>query len=115
MNAERAKRLLEQVARGETSVAAAFELLAMEPAESLGFATLDHHRALRQGFPEVIFGQHKTAEQVVAITFQQNVASWGLMKRLGMTRRPELDYDDVRFPDLNPTIVYAIRREEWRG
>ena len=54
-------------------------------------------------------------EQVVAITFQQNVASWGLMKRLGMTRRPELDYDDVRFPDLNPTIVHAIRREEWRG
>ena len=54
------------------------------------------------------------AERVVAITFQQNVASWGLMNRLGMTRRPELDYDDVRFPDLNPTIVYAVSREEWR-
>jgi len=54
------------------------------------------------------------AGRVVAITFQQNVPSWGLMERLGMTRRPELGYDDSRFPDLNPTIVYAIRREEWR-
>ena len=67
MNPDRAKRLLEQVARGETSVAAAFELLAMEPAESLGFATLDVHRALRQGFPAVIFGQRKSPEQVVTI------------------------------------------------
>ena len=37
------------------------------PVEELGFATIDHHRALRQGFPEVIFGAGKTAEQVVAI------------------------------------------------
>ncbi len=54
------------------------------------------------------------AERVVAITFQQNVASWGLMERLGMKRRPELDYDDARYPELNPTIVYAISREDWR-
>ena len=51
---------------------------------------------------------------MVAITFAQNVASWGLMKRLGMERRSDLDYDDPRFPDLNPTIVYAIGREAWR-
>jgi len=67
VNADRAKRLLEQVARGETSVAAAFEQLAVDPSESLGFATVDHHRALRQGFPEVIFGLHKAPEQVLTI------------------------------------------------
>ena len=67
MNADRAKRLLEQVARGETSIADAFELLAVDPTESLGFASVDHHRALRQGFPEVIFGMHKTTSQIVAI------------------------------------------------
>ncbi|HVQ09692.1 MAG TPA: GNAT family N-acetyltransferase [Allosphingosinicella sp.] len=54
------------------------------------------------------------AGRVVAITFQGNVPSWGLMERLGMTRRPECDYDDPRFPDLNPTIVYDIRPGELR-
>ena len=52
------------------------------------------------------------SDRVVAITFIQNEASWGLMERLGMTRRPELDYDDPRFPALNPTIVYDIRPGE---
>ena len=54
------------------------------------------------------------AERVVAITFIGNEPSWGLMERLGMSRRPELDYDDPRFPDLNPTIVYDIRPGELR-
>ena len=54
------------------------------------------------------------AERVVAITFPQNEASWGLMLRLGMVRRADLDHDDPRFPTLNPAIVYAITREEWR-
>ena len=54
------------------------------------------------------------AERVVAITFPGNEPSWGLMERLGMTRRPELDYDDARFPGLNPTIVYDIRPGELR-
>lgn len=52
------------------------------------------------------------AERVVALTCIQNEASWGLMQRLGMTRRPELDYDDPRFPDLNPTIIYDLRPGE---
>ncbi|MGZ8312045.1 MAG: GNAT family N-acetyltransferase [Allosphingosinicella sp.] len=52
--------------------------------------------------------------QVIAITFPQNLASWGLMVRLGMTRRKDLDYDDPRFPELNPTIVYSLAREAWR-
>ncbi|MBV9900552.1 MAG: GNAT family N-acetyltransferase, partial [Alphaproteobacteria bacterium] len=54
------------------------------------------------------------AERVVAITFAGNKASWGLMERIGMARRPELDYDDARFPELNPTIVYDIRPGELR-
>lgn len=52
------------------------------------------------------------AERVVAITVAGNKASWGLMERIGMTRRPELDHDDPRFPDLNPVIVYDIRPGE---
>lgn len=55
------------------------------------------------------------AERVFAITFNQNEASWGLMLRLGMKRREDLDYGDPRFPDLNPTIVYEIGRGERRA
>lgn len=53
------------------------------------------------------------APHVVAITFIENEASWGLMERLGMIRRPDLDYVDHRFPDY-VAIVYRIAREEWR-
>lgn len=54
------------------------------------------------------------ADRVVALTFPGNTASWGLMERLGMVRRAELDYDDERFPALNPTIVYDVTREQLR-
>jgi hypothetical protein len=64
---ERLRALLDEVARGDTSPAAAAERLAWTPAEDLGFATVDHHRALRHGFPEVIFGAGKTPEHLVAI------------------------------------------------
>ena len=54
------------------------------------------------------------AQSVVALTVEGNVASWGLMERLGMTRRPDLEFVDERFgPDLNPTLVYSITASEW--
>ena len=59
--------LLERVASGETEPSLALAELAFAPAESLEFATIDHHRTLRQGYPEVIFAPGKTVEQVVAI------------------------------------------------
>jgi NCAIR mutase (PurE)-related protein len=55
------------VASGATPVAEALESLRLLPYEDLGFAKLDHHRALRDYLPEVVLGQGKTAEQVVAI------------------------------------------------
>jgi pyridinium-3,5-biscarboxylic acid mononucleotide synthase len=59
--------LLSRVADGAVPVESALASLAQEPMESLGFATIDHHRALRQGFPEVVYGAGKTPEQLVAI------------------------------------------------
>ncbi|WP_133366341.1 GNAT family N-acetyltransferase [Qipengyuania sediminis] len=54
------------------------------------------------------------AEEVVALTVIDNAPSWGLMKRLGMRRRAELDYDDMRYePPWRRAIVYSITREEW--
>ena len=54
--------------------------------------------------------------RVVALTNARNVASWGLMRRLGMTRRPELDFDDPRFgAEDNPTIVHVIEAAAWKA
>jgi len=59
--------LLQGVRDGTTSVEEALETLKRLPYEDLGFAHLDHHRALRQGFPEIVMAQWKTTEQVVQI------------------------------------------------
>ena len=67
MRRERVRDLLGRVASGAVGVDGALDALAHDPTESLGFATIDHHRALRQGFPEVIFGAGKTPEQIVDI------------------------------------------------
>lgn len=64
MRRDRVHDLLRQVADGSLAVDRAIDALSFEPVESLGFATIDHHRALRQGFPEVIYGEGKTSEQV---------------------------------------------------
>ena len=67
MSRERVRDLLARVADGTTTPDHALDDLAAAPFESLGFATIDHHRALRQGFPEVIYGAGKTPEHLVAI------------------------------------------------
>jgi NCAIR mutase (PurE)-related protein len=67
MNPERLADLLEQVRRNQVSVADAMARLRHLPFEDLGFAKIDHHRALRQGFPEVVMGQGKDAKQIAAI------------------------------------------------
>jgi NCAIR mutase (PurE)-related protein len=67
MRRERVRDVLARVADGSLPVDAALDALAFEPAEVLPFATIDHHRLLRQGFPEVIFGGGKTPEQIEGI------------------------------------------------
>ncbi|MEW6458779.1 MAG: nickel pincer cofactor biosynthesis protein LarB [Bacillota bacterium] len=67
MNKKKLAALLHDVASGRVAVEAAVEALRRLPYEELGFARPDHHRTLRQGFPEVIFCQGKTPEQVARI------------------------------------------------
>jgi NCAIR mutase (PurE)-related protein len=71
MNRQQLRALLEAVGAGSLTPEAAqeqlFQVLRQKPYEDLGFARVDHHRASRQGFPEVIFGQGKTPAQVAAI------------------------------------------------
>jgi NCAIR mutase (PurE)-related protein len=59
--------LLNEVREGRTEVSDALERLKVMPFEDMGFAKLDHHRALRTGVPEVIFAAGKTAAQVAQI------------------------------------------------
>jgi NCAIR mutase (PurE)-related protein len=67
LNAESIHKLFEQVRRGKLSPDEAVARLRHLPFEDLGFAKVDHHRALRNGMPEVIFGQGKTPSQIASI------------------------------------------------
>ena len=67
MDQDHLRTLLEQVRAGAVEVDAAMERLKHLPFEDLGFAKVDHHRALRHGMPEVVFGLGKTPDHVVAI------------------------------------------------
>lgn len=97
MDPRELETLLHAVRDGRLSPAEAADRLKTLPFESLGFATLDHHRALRRGFPEVVFGAGKTAEQVAAIVERlaargQNVlvtrTTEEVFQRLAATRPP---------------------------
>jgi NCAIR mutase (PurE)-related protein len=67
MNPKQILELLENIRQGTLTPDQGLERLKHLPFEDLGFARVDHHRTLRQGFPEVVFGPGKTSEQVVAI------------------------------------------------
>lgn len=67
MNPEGLERLLRQVREGRMTVEGALDRLRSLPFEDLGFASLDHHRSLRQGFPEVVLCEGKTTAQILTI------------------------------------------------
>src|SRR5260370_29067823 len=67
MGSKERRGLLEKVRDGALRPESADERLKSLPYEDLGFAKVDHHRALRRGFPEAIFGAGKTPEQIAAI------------------------------------------------
>ncbi|HEV2386728.1 MAG TPA: nickel pincer cofactor biosynthesis protein LarB [Candidatus Acidoferrales bacterium] len=67
MNERDVRQLLADVLQGRLTTEQAVERLKRLPFEDLGFAKIDHHRALRQGFPEVIYARGKTPDQVAGI------------------------------------------------
>ncbi len=117
MNASHLHRILEQVAAGTLDAAAAEkELLAAlraRPFEDLGFARVDHHRTIRQGFPEVVLGLGKTPAQIAAIAAE-------IVRRgstLLITRAGPEAFDAVRavvpqavyYPDAG---IVALRQQD---
>ena len=67
MDRDRIRELLEQIRDGRVDPADALERLRLLPFEDLGFARVDHHRSLRQGWPEAIFSEGKSADEVARI------------------------------------------------
>jgi len=115
VNREHVLALLERVAGGATNPAAAIEELSFAPVESLGFATIDHHRALRQGFPEVVFGAGKTVEQIVGIA--ERVAAHGdglLVTRADEAAQAALArrFPEARVNSLARTVRVSATLEE---
>lgn len=67
MESQHMLSILQQVADGKVDIHTAYEKLKISPFEDLGYAKIDHHRKIRQGAPEVIYGAGKTAEQMEGI------------------------------------------------
>lgn len=89
MHPDNIKTLLHSVKDGALSIEDALQHLKQLPYQDLGCAQVDHHRQLRQGIPEVIFGEGKTVEQIVAIM----TAMSGKGSNVLLTR---LDYEKSR-------------------
>jgi pyridinium-3,5-biscarboxylic acid mononucleotide synthase len=107
---ERVRALLEDVAAGRASIDQALAHLDVAPVESLGFANIDHHRALRAGYPEVVFGEGKTVGQILAIC--ERLAAKGdgfLVTRTGAAERAALAgaYPAIRLNALARTAHLA--------
>ena len=116
MDIEKLRALLEEVKGGEIAVDDALQSLRTLPFEDLGFSKIDHHRQLRTGFPEVIFCQGKTVEQVKQIS--ERILSAG--HPLLATRATPDMYEAVktiepaaRYNDLGRTIT--VRQSEDEG
>jgi pyridinium-3,5-biscarboxylic acid mononucleotide synthase len=118
MDPERLRALLEQLRAGETDVEAALQQLRRLPFHDLGFAQVDHHRALRQGVPEVIFGESKSATQIAAVARSLIEAEQPvLVTRLDPNKAVELGrlLPELVYHELSRTASHSQREIPVRG
>lgn len=111
MNPEGLERLLRQVRQRQLTVAQALRQLRSMPFEDLGFASLDHHRSLRQGFPEVVLCEGKTRAQIVTISralirkggpFLATRAEPAIARAIGRLDRRARYHRDARIVAIRP-------------
>lgn len=98
MKTERLKRILRDVKRGDIEISKALTHLKDLPYEETGFASIDHHRSLRQGIPEVIYCQGKRTAHIIEI-----------VKRMRRVR------SDILATRVEPQVFEAIRRVDPRA
>ena len=118
MSREALRKLLEAVAAGEVAADDALDRLRNLPFEDLGFANVDHHRALRQGVPEIVFGEGKTPAQVAAIAQALDRAKSDVLVTRADARQAAAVRRRVKgtkFDSLSRTIVKRRRRPAGRA
>ena len=110
MTTEQLEVLLADVAAGRLAPGAALERLRHLPFEDLPFARIDHHRALRQGHPEVVFCEGKTSEQIVAICERLHTATGsflGTRANEAVASRLRARFPDTVWNPLARTVCLA--------
>ncbi|MQF82879.1 nickel pincer cofactor biosynthesis protein LarB [SAR202 cluster bacterium AD-802-E10_MRT_200m] len=111
MNTEQLTKLLQDLKDGAVTLEDAVTKLRRLPYEDIGFAQLDHHREIRTGLPEVVFGMGKTMDQIIEIT--QKLASTSdrvLVTRVNneVYQRLKIQIPDIRY-DNDSQIAYLDR------
>jgi NCAIR mutase (PurE)-related protein len=102
MDAERLRELLESVKGGSTSIESALGTLATLPFSDLGYARVDHHRALRHGIAEVVLAEGKAPEHVIGIVQRLIDAGDNVL----VTRLTGRNADQLR--EAMPTLSYSV-------
>ena len=115
MDKEKIRKLLEDVKDEKIEINDALEILKTLPYEDLGFAKIDTHRELRQGFPEVIFSQGKTLEQILKIVERLSIEKKFIM----LTRANKEIYEmlknireDIKYYELARIILIGKRNKK---
>ncbi len=111
MDASALKSMLEQVRDGEIGIDDAMARMRHMPFEDLGFAKVDHHRAIRHGMPEVIFGKGKAPEHLLAIATKVLERSSNLLSTRTEPRTAEMVV--ARFPEAEYFPMSGVLRV-WR-
>jgi NCAIR mutase (PurE)-related protein len=118
MNIRRIESLLRSVKSGKTSIDEAMLRLKSLPFEDLGFARVDHHRSLRKGFPEVIWGEGKTSGQILTIMKQlkkkgQNILITRLDNKKAMAIQKV--FPKSLYHPRSKVLTYLTHRLELKG
>ena len=118
MNSESLHRLLHLVATGKTSVEDAARALRHISFEDINFAQIDHNRSLRKGFPEVIFGEGKTADQIISIIEkilqQENIV---LVTRVSRNKANKIKshFPDIEYHEDAKMIIFKKNKIQIQG
>ncbi|MDR1160624.1 MAG: nickel pincer cofactor biosynthesis protein LarB [Syntrophomonadaceae bacterium] len=110
-------KLFQQAASGEITPEQAYKLLVRYPSENLGFACLDHHRSLRDNFPEVVFCQGKTIEQIIAIMVsleRENVNLLATRADAEVYRAVANIIPEVKYNELG-RVIYLQRKKNLKS
>jgi len=117
MNEKDIQNLLEDVSSGKQSVADAMHSLRDLPYQDIGHTKIDHHRTLRNGFPEVIYGAGKTPQQIAEI-FQAMMSRGNVLITRASTEAADAVKEitpDVEYKPLSKTLTYKKTPIKYRA